>query len=99
MKLQSFLFVVCFLSITSISYSQEKGYYSIGNNRQKLFIKNDRRPPERFLRVEKGYYHIVPNRTKLRRSLWENVSAYRGVPVVTKGYYSIGNNIQKLKNY
>ena len=77
-----------------------KGYYSIGNNAQKLVT-----PSHPALTTEvsaqpeapaKGYFAIGNNRKKMatRTTL---VSSNRK-PVVTKGYYSIGNNAAKLKH-
>ena len=97
MKLQILLMTLCFISISVISYSQQKGYYSIGNNARKLIIPADGKPAERFLRAEKGYYNIVSNSRKLRRYIHENNLYLRRTPEITKGYYSIGRNAEKLK--
>jgi hypothetical protein len=77
-----------------------KGYYSIGNNAQKLGIS---RPlavkPVSITGAEfnKGYYSIGKNWQKLPAEAgFIPVSTTR--PVATKGYYSIGNNAEKLKN-
>jgi hypothetical protein len=97
MNLNRLLLTVCFTSITAIASAQDKGYYSIGNNAEKLKIQADTKPADSFVRAEKGYYNIQANNTKLRRSLKEDTSGYKKIPVITKGYYSIGNNSRKLR--
>ena len=97
MKLQILFMTLCFISISLISYSQQKGYYSIGNNARKLSIASDGKPADSFLRAEKGYYNIVSNSRKLRRYVYENNLYLRRTPEITKGYYSIGRNAEKLK--
>jgi hypothetical protein len=77
-----------------------KGYYSIGNNAQKLapatplVVK-----PVSITAPEliKGYYSIGKNRRKLP---YEDacIPLYRKRTVITKGFYSIGNNAGKLRN-
>ena len=72
-----------------------KGYYSIGNNSQKLgpglqLLSDTAAMPV----VTKGYYSIESNKTKSPKKLrWFFQQGPR--PTVTKGYYSIGNNAQK----
>ena len=85
------------LSIATIGHAQKKGYYSIGNNEAKLWYRVPYKPVDRFIKAEKGYYHIQTNRAQLRRSLADNDRYYRRLPQVTKGYYAIGNNIEKLR--
>lgn len=96
MKLQSYLFIFCFVSISKYSYSQDKGYYSIGNNKEKLETKSGNAVPDSFVRAEKGYYNMEPNRRKLKKSVGVQKAGYRRIPWVNKGYYSIGNNREKL---
>ena len=90
------LFTICFTSISLFGFSQSKGYYSIGNNAEKLKIKGDKKSLDSFLRVEKGYYNIETNREKLKRHTGVNSVYRRRTPEVKKGYYSIGNNVEKL---
>lgn len=97
MKLRILLMTLCFISISVLSYSQQKGYYSIGNNARKLNIAGDRKPADTFIRADKGYYNIVSNNRKLRRYIHENNIYLRRTPEITKGYYSIGRNAEKLK--
>ena len=95
MKLRSILFTICFISLSGFAYSQDKGYYSIGNNAQKLKVRGDGKPADSFLRAHKGYYDIEPNRRKLRRYVREE-QLWR-IPEIKKGYYSIGTNAEQLK--
>ncbi len=97
MKLHHILFMICFISISFIGYSQDKGYYSIGNNVEKLKIKNDGNPVDSFSIAEKGYYNMEPNRRKLKKSLKEEKVGRK--PKVKKGYYSIGSNADQLKDH
>ena len=97
MNLNRFLLTICFLSIAALASAQDKGYYSIGNNAEKLKIQADNKPVDSFVLAEKGYYNIQTNSTKLRRSIEEDNSRYKKIPVITKGYYSIGNNSRKLR--
>jgi hypothetical protein len=76
-----------------------KGYYSIGNNAEKLgrssswgITTGDSYPP-----IPKGYYSIGNNNRKLRKQLVIKGEGKRSIPVITKGYYSIGRNSEKLK--
>ena len=78
-----------------------KGYYSIGNNAEKLSgpsswglrIATDESYPS----IQKGYYSIGNNRKKLGKQLVVEGDGRRSTPVITKGYYSIGRNSEKLK--
>ena len=94
MNLNRILFTACFISISAVASAQHKGYYSIGNNAEKLKPVGDTRPADSFFRAGKGYYDIVMNRKKLRRSLEDN-RVLRRFPQITKGYYSIGNNAER----
>jgi hypothetical protein len=96
MKLQSYLFVICFISTSHYSYSQDKGYYSIGSNKEKLKIAHESTQQDSFVRAEKGYYRMDQHSKKLRKSVGDNDAPYRRTPLVNKGYYSIGNNREKL---
>ena len=69
MSLNRFLFTICFMSITAIATAQEKGYYSIGNNAEKLQIQPENKPVDSFFHAEKGYYAMDINRRKLRKSI------------------------------
>ena len=84
------------MSITAVVCAQEKGYYSIGNNAEKLKIRSGQKPADSFFRAEKGYYSMETNRKKLRRSTEKDTLYLKRVPVV-KGYYSIGNNAARLE--
>ena len=95
MNLNKFLFTTCLMSITTLALGQEKGYYSIANNAEKLNIYADDKRTDSFLRAEKGYYSIESNRNKLKRSL-EKAKKQKRVSVINKGYYSIGNNADRL---
>jgi len=96
MKLQVYLFVICFISISHYSYSQAKGYYSIGNNFEKLKVTYENVQQDSFVLAEKGYYNMSKHRKKLRKSLGDDNNRYRRIPSVNKGYYSIGNNKEKI---
>jgi hypothetical protein len=97
MNLNRVLFTLCFMSITAIATAQEKGYYSIGNNAEKLQIQRDNKPVDGFFRAEKGYYAMDINRRKLRKSIKNNNAVKRRIPEIKKGYYSIGNNAARLR--
>lgn len=85
------------MSITVVVSAQEKGYYSIGNNAEKLKMHEGRKPADSFFRAEKGYYSMETNRRKLRRSTENDTLHRKRVPAVKKGYYSIGNNAARLE--
>jgi hypothetical protein len=97
MKLNRFLLATCFMSITAVVSAQEKGYYSIGNNAEKLKIRDADMSVDSFFRAEKGYYSMETNRKKLRRSSEKDTVHQKRVPAITKGYYSIGNNAARLE--
>jgi hypothetical protein len=97
MKLNKFLLATCFVSITAAASAQEKGYYSIGNNAEKLRIQDGNNSADSFFRVEKGYYAMETNRKKLRRSTGKDTVHQKRIPAVRKGYYSIGNNAARLE--
>lgn len=71
-----------------------KGYYSIGNNSEKLATSTVNtvalfsRPV-----AQKGYYSVESNTKKLPASQGINLSERKTTPV-RKGYYGIGNNNQ-----
>ena len=69
-----------------------KGYYSIGNNSERLntgtLIRTDSVSTPA---ITKGYYSIESNNAKLsKKQRWSNQPVKR--PVSKKGYYSIGTN-------
>lgn len=97
MKLNKFLLATCFMSITAVVSAQEKGYYSIGNNAEKLKIRDGGKSADSFFRAEKGYYSMETNRKKLRRSTVKDTLHQNRVPAINKGYYSIGNNAARLE--
>ena len=78
-----------------------KGYYSIGNNAEKLAKCPDCCTQEGSVKVEKqlsnkGYYAIGNNSTKLQAGK-RSTGLNRVKPPVQKGYYAIGNNYTKLQ--
>jgi hypothetical protein len=117
MKTLTLILTVCFLSLGFSSYAQAKtnptdthqypkpvvtkGYYSIGNNAEKLSMQSASRPEvtttESYPAKQKGYYSIGDNKKKLKKQLIAERTGKRSAPVVTKGYYSIGRNNEKLK--
>lgn len=77
-----------------------KGYYSIGNNAQKL--KSKELPVQvveaaetNTSAIQKGYYSIRRNDSN-RKKQFIIQAGDRKAPIVSKGYYSIGNNAKKL---
>ena len=102
MKLKGLLFTISFTLIYVITFAQEKdpvikkGYYSIGNNAQKLVAlkHNNTAKKDSFLQVQKGYYSIGNNNRKLPRS--SGKTSIR--PPEQKGFYSIEPNKGKLLN-
>lgn len=75
-----------------------KGYYSIGNNSEKLASTATVTLGPSFTHpvAQKGYFSVESNRRKLPASQGINLSGRKTTPV-RKGYYGIGNNNQKLK--
>jgi hypothetical protein len=79
-----------------------KGYYSIGNNESILTdvdtknLISDTFVPDPYSQAPKGYYSPEVNRRKIP---WRKVRDVKKavIPVVTKGYYSIGQNALQLK--
>jgi hypothetical protein len=106
MKRRFLIPTMIFLLISFVSTAQTdtskyrlvitKGYYSIGNNSEKLpaatVVKTFplATPPV----VQKGYYSMEADRKKLPVSYGIQVSKSRFK--ATKGYYGIGYNHQKL---
>jgi len=80
------------MSMCLIALGHDKGYYSIGKNAEKLKTEGEASAADSFVRVEKGYYSMSTNRNKLKRSPEKDTTPRTHVPVVSKGYYSIGNN-------
>ena len=75
-----------------------KGYYSIGNNSEKLaFATIKTVPTVTQPAASKGYYSVESNRRKLATSPQGVDLSERKTTPVRKGYYGIGNNNQKLK--
>ena len=77
----------------------KKGYYSIGNNAEKLSKPTSLRisPDESFPAPQKGYFSIRNNNRKLGKTHNVEMDRHRSIPVIRKGYYSIGRNNEKLK--
>ena len=108
MKIQSLLSIaLLFVSIVSFSQTVDrtnnkaevtKGYYSIGNNADKIAVSQPI-PSDKVVTpvVAKGYYSIEANNNKLSKKA-VRLHAVGSRPATTKGYYSIGNNAQKLNN-
>jgi hypothetical protein len=101
--------MVLFASVITMAQQKEapqqqppvitKGYYSIGNNAQKLVT-----PSAPVLTTEasaqstapaKGYFAIGNNRKKMATQT--KINPGKRKVVVTKGYYSIGNNAERLQ--
>lgn len=95
MNLYKFLCTICFISVNVFAFAQEKGYYSIGKNAEKLKIKGQHAKPDSFFRTEKGYYSMEVNRKKLKRSSENDTLYQRQFPMVNKGYFSIQNKAGK----
>ncbi len=76
-----------------------KGYYSIGNNTEKLSSPSswEIATGESYPTIQKGYYSIGDNNRKLGKQLVVKVDRKRSAPLITKGYFSIGRNNEKLK--
>jgi hypothetical protein len=115
MKQKALFLFIGFLSISLLSFSQSnngkpqkasinKGYYSIGNNSEKLDLapaNNDITVSRRgeYRNIQKGYYSIGNNREKLGRQIvieGPGISGNRRT--INKGYYSIGDHAETLKN-
>ncbi|MBL7699430.1 MAG: hypothetical protein JNK79_14795 [Chitinophagaceae bacterium] len=104
------LFAGCLVMISLNALSQSdnrpavsKGYYSIGNKNRVLVdmdranLIRERYVPDPYSQSPKGYYSTEAKR---RAIPWRKVRGEsRGylVPVVTKGYYSIGRNAEQLR--
>jgi hypothetical protein len=75
-----------------------KGYYSIGNNSEKLASTATVKTVPLFTQpvARKGYYSVESNRRKLPVLQGIDLLERKTTPV-KKGYYGIGNNNQKLK--
>lgn len=100
----------CFILMTITVFSQSsnnnqfnKGYYSIGNKSRILVdLDNsnkirDRYVPDPAFQSTKGYYSTEARKNKIPWRLVRGESRGYLVPVVTKGYYSIGRNAEQLK--
>jgi hypothetical protein len=115
MKQKVLFLIFSFLSISFLSFSQSnngkpqktsvgKGYYSIGNNIEKLDFasgNNDVTVSRKgaYRNIQKGYYAIGNNREKLGRQIVIEGTGIAGKKrTINKGYYSIGDNTEKLKN-
>ena len=72
-----------------------KGYYAIGKNAEKLYSRSN---PISFssesadVNAPKGYYAIKGNEKTSR----QRIVLPKAKPFIRKGYYSIGNNADKL---
>ena len=79
------------------SNSPTKGYYSIGNNAAKLSagqlisIEDVDSKPQK-----KGYYAIPQNSKNQKSTLIVQSDTPKRIPLIRKGYYSIGRNAEKL---
>lgn len=80
-----------------------KGYYSIGNKYRIMIdldhanLIRERYVPDPYSQSPKGYYSPEIKRRQLP---WRKVRGERRdfpVPVITKGYYSIGRNAEQLR--
>ncbi len=76
-----------------------KGYYSIGNNSEKLYrnkkaaTTDDDKVTRRAAR--KGFYSVAENSEKLNTPMG-TIETNKGRRELQKGYYSVGNNADKL---
>jgi hypothetical protein len=108
MKLRIFVLTTALALISFVSNAQTtitknnrtvvtKGYYSIGNNSEKLASATIKTVPAATQpAASKGYYSVESNRRKLPATQGLDLSDRKTTPV-RKGYYGIGNNNQKLK--
>ena len=109
MKIRIFVSTIILALISFVSNAQTttiknnrtvvtKGYYSIGNNSEKLASTAIVKTVSLFTQpvTGKGYYSVESNRRKLPGSQGIDLSERKITPV-RKGYYGIGNNNQKLK--
>lgn len=100
----------CFIFISLAVFSQStsnnqfnKGYYSIGNKSRILVdldrsnMIRDRYVPDPSFQSAKGYYSPDARKNKIPWRLVRGESRGYLVPVVTKGYYSIGRNAEQLR--
>lgn len=78
---------------TSVS---TKGYYSIGNNTEKIrFATPIAADTFTSAVITKGFYSIEANKEKLpKRLTWYRKTNQK--PVITKGYYSIGDHWKRI---
>lgn len=107
MKTLKIGFTAAFMFCAALSFGQtvdkttsqpkvNKGYYSIGDNASKLkysaqqFEQTTTAPLP-----NKGYYAVKGKKSRVAKAYSYTNTGAR--PAVTKGYYSIGNNSQKLK--
>lgn len=77
----------------------KKGFFSIGNNAEKLAPLQTIAAEQTAASVaQKGFYNIGDNEKKLASpGLKMTNSTNSKRPVIQKGYYSIGNNADKLR--
>lgn len=78
-----------------------KGYYAIGNNAKKLAPAKEAGPLVRTTAPQKGYYALPRKQRKTQalppgNHLGAKQPRHYTRPVVTKGYYAIGRNAEKL---
>ena len=88
------ILTICFVCVSLLCNAQvKKGYYSIGNNVNKLNSQTVIKTGESKIlpAVNKGYYALDSNRQKLSR-LYKLELFQNRAPVVKKGYYSISAN-------
>ena len=109
MKLRIFVSTMILVLLSFVSNAQSittknnrtvvtKGYYTIGNNSEKLAPTATVKTVSLFAQpvAQKGYYSVESNRRKLPATQGIDLSERKTTPV-RKGYYGIGNNNQKLK--
>src|SRR5438128_2271752 len=99
----------CLVMITIDCLSQQKeqkvkkGYYSIGSNSQLIAAIDSSNiiqhlyVPDPYSQSPKGYYSPEEYRRKIP---WRTMKEQRKeilIPIITKGYYSIGRNALQLK--
>lgn len=78
-----------------------KGYYSIGNNAEKLTIQKSDVAQQfdvtTYPIIPKGYYATGAHNQKLGTKIIQGREPLQKKPAITKGYYSIGKNATKIK--
>ena len=82
-----------------VSPTVTKGYYSIGNNGEKLNVPSSAGVEVNATEpvVQKGYYSTPNNSKKPAEKHIVKKAEKKSLPVIKKGYYSIDSNREKEK--